>query len=132
MLLSSPGIEPGSSQPQCEILTTVRTRPILNVAMYIYKPFNCKHLAVPCTVAIKEMGWLPGANGYEERWTLRFTYMARYATPLLLRTKATLAPRSLPKPMKWHILIILCMNSLTYWGVIEDTTSVAKLVRFDA
>ena len=26
--VSSPGIEPGSSQPQCEILTTVRTRPI--------------------------------------------------------------------------------------------------------
>jgi hypothetical protein len=25
--MSSPGIEPGSSQPQCEILTTVRTRP---------------------------------------------------------------------------------------------------------
>ena len=26
--MSNPGIEPGSSQPQCEILTTVRIRPI--------------------------------------------------------------------------------------------------------
>ena len=30
-VVSSPGIEPGSSQPQCEILTTVRTRPIASV-----------------------------------------------------------------------------------------------------
>eukprot|EP00985_Skeletonema_marinoi_P016323 scaffold8737_cov96-Skeletonema_marinoi.AAC.3 len=31
IIMSSPGIEPGSSQPQCEILTTVRTRPTVNV-----------------------------------------------------------------------------------------------------
>ena len=32
-MMSSPGIEPGSSQPQCEILTTVRIRPTVYVGM---------------------------------------------------------------------------------------------------
>ena len=31
--MSNPGIEPGSSQPQCEILTTVRIRPTVKVGM---------------------------------------------------------------------------------------------------
>ena len=35
--LSSPGIEPGSPQPQCGILITKRTRPIILINIQIYK-----------------------------------------------------------------------------------------------
>ena len=34
--LSSPGIEPGCSAPQAEILTTVWTRPTATSTLYIY------------------------------------------------------------------------------------------------
>ena len=35
--VSSPGIEPGSLQPQCRILTTVQTRPFVVAIIKIHK-----------------------------------------------------------------------------------------------